>query len=80
MPHKHTPDRVLMVVKRVVQAAHVAALDPEDHIDPGVFEDANDPLGGKRFAIQQLFDFHTGVSPISCRFCRPFLALDDGHP
>jgi hypothetical protein len=52
--HEHRADGALVVVERVVEAAHVAAGDAEDHVDAGFLEHPNDRLGGACLHIQQL--------------------------
>jgi hypothetical protein len=78
--HERRADGALVVVERVVEAAHVAAGDAEDHVDAGFLEHSDDRLGGACLRIQQLaahglvssrygcvFD---GIEPFACSLGR----------
>jgi hypothetical protein len=52
--HQHCADAALVVVERVVEAAHVAAGDAENHVNAGFLEHPDDRLDSARLSIQQL--------------------------
>ena len=52
--HEHRADGALVVVERIVEAAHVAAGDAEDHVDAGFLEHADDAFRCSRSAANSL--------------------------
>src|SRR5262245_11192329 len=64
MADEHRADSALMIVECVVEPAHVAAGDAEDHVDPSLLQHADNTLGRPRLSIQQL----TGHGFVNSRY------------
>src|SRR5262245_21235191 len=54
MAHKHRADGALMIVECVVEPAHIAAGDAEDHVDPSLLQHADNAVRRPRLRVQQL--------------------------
>ena len=77
---EHRPDRVSVIVQGVEQRSGIAAWNTKDHIDPGLFKDADNGLTRRNGLVNKRL-CHTAFSLFvrAFRFVCPLQKLDR-HP